>query len=197
MKKFVIAALGVAFVAGTASAQQIVAGEPLKAKTIKGEFVAAYAECTTTAIDDSSNAPLALPACGPAALSAPGCTFGSKGSGKFAAAVSKTDIKVSGAFAGLNCPDNTVLTTRADARTTTSDCQTNVDCTLLDLDGFPTGSTTVLAGKAKIKTTTETAIGLGTQVFKEGESVQIDLGDIEVLAGTLRAFGSGLKVGPK
>lgn len=196
MKKIMIAALGVAFVGGTASAQ-IVTGEPLKAKVFAGEFVAAYAECATTAVDDSSNAPLALPACGPAALVTPGCTFGSKGSGKFKAAVSKTDIKVTGSLGGLVCPDGTVLTTRADARTTTSDCQTNADCTLLDLDGFPTGSTTVLAGKAKFKTTTETAIGLGTQVFKEGESVQIDLGDVEILAGTTRAFASGLKVGPK
>jgi len=194
MKKIMIAALGVAFVAGAASAQ---VNPPAKAKTLKGEFVTSYNECATTAINDSSNAPLQLPACGPAVLTTPGCKFGSKGSGKFAAAVSKTDIKVSGKLADLICPDNTVLAFVADARTTTTDCQTAPDCTLADLTDFPTGSATVLAGKASVKTTTETAIGLGTQVFKEGETVEIGLGNIEVLAGTTKVFISGVKVGPK
>jgi len=196
MKKIMIAALGVAVTAGMASAA---VNAPLKAKTTKGEFVTAYNDCNSPT-NDSTNSPLVLPGCGPAALSNSACTFGSKGSGKYAAAVSKTDIKVSGVLAGLICPDGTVLDFLADAKVTTTDCQINPDCTLLYLSDFPTGSGTVNLGKASVKTTTETAIGLGTQVFKEGEVIEIDLGSIDVLANTPtpgKAFASGIKVGPK
>jgi hypothetical protein len=70
-------------------------------------------------------------------------------------------------------------------------------CTVVDLIGFPVGSCTVTAGKCSIKTTVEGAIGLGTDVFKDGQVVSIEILGVDVLRAGLRTFSSGLKIGPK
>lgn len=168
---------------------------PSKAKTLKGELVKAFDACT--APTDSTNPPVALPACS-VVTTDPTCNFGSKGSGKFSAAVSKTDVKISASLAGLDagCEAET-LTAGANARVTTTDCLSGGDCTVVDLIGFPVGSCVVAGGKCKIKTTVEGAIGLGTNVFKEGEVVSIEILGVDVLRAGTRTFSTGLKIGPK
>ncbi|MCW5893115.1 MAG: hypothetical protein KIT14_21580 [bacterium] len=187
------AAVGLGLLAAPLHAQSF--NVPSKAKTLKGELVKAFDACTTPT--DSTNPPVALPAC---SVSTPDtvCNFGSKGSGKFSTAVSKTDVKVSATLGGLDagCEGQT-LTAGANARVTTTDCQSGDDCTVVDLVGFPVGDCVVAKGKCKIKTTVEGAIGLGTNVFKDGEVVSIEILGVDVLRAGMRTFSSGLRIGPK
>lgn len=195
MRKVVTAILGVVLVAGVASAQSF--NVPSKAKGLKGEMVKAFDQCTTGTIGpNSSNPPIVLPGC-TAVVSDPGCGFGSKGAGKFSTGVSKTDIKVGVGLSGLDsgCEGETLFAT-ADARVTTTD-STSGASTLSDLQGFPVGSCTVVGGKCSVKTTVETFLGVGTEVFKDGQVVSIEIYGVDMRRGGLRTFTNGLRIGPK
>jgi hypothetical protein len=192
MRKVVLGFVGVALIASSAMAQSF--NVPSKAKGLKGELVKAFDACT--APTTFTNPPVALPACSVVTPDTT-CNFGSKGAGKFSTGVSKTDVKIGATLSGLQGCDGAVLTAGANARVTTTDCQVGDSCTVVDLIGFPVGSCTVTAGKCSIKTTVEGAIGLGTDVFKDGQVVSIEILGVDVLRAGLRTFSSGLKIGPK
>jgi hypothetical protein len=191
MKKLLVVA-GALLIASSAFAQSF--NVPSKAKGLKGELVKAFDACT--APTDFTNPPVALPAC-PVSVPDPVCNFSSKGAGKFSAGVSKTDIKIGATLTGLSGCDGELLTIGANSRVTTTDCQVGDSCTVVDLIGFPIGSCSVAAGKCSVKTTVEGAIGLGTDVFKEGQVVTIEILGADVLRAGLRTFSMGLKIGPK
>ncbi|MCW5893912.1 MAG: hypothetical protein KIT14_25695 [bacterium] len=191
MKKLLVVA-GALLIAGPAFAQSF--NVPAKAKGLKGELVKAFDDCTSPTT--FTNPPVALPACS-VVTPDPMCNFGSKGAGKFSAGVSKTDIKVGATLSGLTGCDGETLTIGANSRVTTTDCQSGGDCTVVDLVGFPIGSCVVTAGKCSVKTTVEGAIGLGTNVFKEGQVVSIEILGADVLRAGLRTFSMGLRIGPK
>jgi hypothetical protein len=194
MRKVVTAILGVVLVAGSAMGQSF--NVPSKAKGLKGEMVKAFDQCTTPTPANSSNPPVVLPGCS-AVVSDPVCLFGSKGAGKFSTGVSKTDIKVGVTLSGLSAGcEGEALSATADARVTTTDSSTGAS-TLTDLSGFPVGSCTVVGGKCSVKTTVETFLGVGTNVFKDGQVVSIEIFAVDMRRGGLRTFTNGLRIGPK
>jgi len=191
MHKFLFGLLAVTLATTTASAVTIL--PPSKAKGVKGEFVTAYNSCLVPS--QTTNPPVTLPAC-TAVQSDTTCTWGSKGAGKYGASVSKTDIKVSASLSGLACADSTLLTATSDADVTTTDCTVDPACTAT-IDNFPIGACIVALGKCSIKTTVETFIGLGTNVFKEGQVLNIALGETAIFRGGTKTFVGGVRVGPK
>jgi hypothetical protein len=192
MRRIVIGLLGVAVTASMASAVVVV---PAKAKGIKGEIVTAYTPCNGTE-NQLTNPPVQLPAC-PAAPQDAVCQFGSKGAGKYGATTSKTDVKISASLAGLNAGcEGATLTAVSDTLVTTDDCTVDPECTAI-VDDFAVGGCTVALGKCAIKTTVETFVGVGTQIFKEGKTINLELGPTCYKRGAITTFCGGIRVGPK
>lgn len=190
MRRIVFGLMGVALSATLASA--IV--PPAKAKSIKGELVTAYDPCFINPQSETTNPPVVLAAC-PATEQDSTCQFGSKGAGKYGAGVSKTDVKLSASLGGLVGCDGSTLTAVSDAVVTTTDCTVSGTCTAI-IDDFPVGSCVVALGKCSIKTTVETFLNLGTQVFKDGQTVTLELGATCVKRGAITSFCGGIRIGP-
>ncbi len=189
----VVAGVGIALCASSAMALLVTGDVPSKAKGIKGEFVTGYEPCSTPT--QSSNPPIVLPGCSPV-RSDTVCEFGSKGTGKFGASVSKTDVKISASLKGLSCAAGTVLTMGTTTNVTTEDC-TAGDCTLIVPANFPIGTCTVdTKGGCSVKGTVEGFLG-DTTVFKDGKIVNIEIQAINVLRGAARPFSAGVRIGPK
>jgi hypothetical protein len=180
------ASILVTILAASAAAQ---VATPLKAKGIKGEFVTAYQPCETPSM--TAESPLAYPAC-PLVRNDPICGFGPTGKGKYALKVSGSDLKISASLSGLEgCGPSLILV--ADLRITLTDC-TGPDCTIVPLEDFPLGPCTVSDGKCKIATTFEDFL-LVEDIFSDGETYNIEFGEVCFEAGGFKPFCGGIVIG--
>jgi hypothetical protein len=166
---------------------------PSKAKQLKGAFVTAYDACS--APTTFMNQPFALTACTPVRTN-PLCGFGPSGTGKYSAKVNGSDVAVNASWTGLDIGcEGTTLYLVTDLRVTTSDCAGG-DCTMIDLSPFNLGQCTVSLGRCTIKSTLESFIGYGPEVFKAGQTYSVEMGNICAysLIGSANAFCSGVKI---
>jgi hypothetical protein len=171
---------------------------PVKAKSMKGEFVTAHAPCAapTTVMSPSI---LAVPACAPVPAD-PYCRFGPGGSGKFGLTVTGTDIRTKVSMVGLSCPVFIVLHLVATLRVTTGDCATG-ECTSVTLPDFALGYCAVDAtGKCRTASTVETYVGQGSGLFPEGPITSVEIETVSLVDndnGAVHAFTAGLRLGPR
>jgi hypothetical protein len=201
-------AAALAMVAATASAQ-LLAGPP-KAKSIKGELVNAYVDCASPS--KTTNPPIVLPACN-TVIGDPDCFLdAAKGKGKWQATVvqkggtpttASRDIAVKASISGLaaTCIGET-LTLTADSIVSTDDC-TSGDCTIQQLNGFPTGACLVEnaggLGKCNVNGTVEGFVGTQTpmnDVFKVGKRYSVTILGVHVVHDGDKALDGGVMLQP-
>jgi hypothetical protein len=190
--------LAIAFTAGTAAATHNV---PKQAKTMKGEFVKAFQECTSPNATTSNN----FPACTPSVESDPACDFTTKGKGKWLAKYNNKgpdkvvgtsddgDIDIQATLSGLDTGCHTsTLTLTATVVATADDCAGGEDCTVVTLTDFPlTGCTVDTKGNCKIKTTVNNVLP-GT--ILAGKNLSIEVGRISMFRGASRTLSGGLLI---
>jgi hypothetical protein len=195
-------------VASTASAQ-LLAGPP-KAKGIKGELINAYADCNSPS--KTTNPPIILPACTTEIGDSDCFLDAAKGKGKWQATViikggaptvGVRDIAVKASVGGLNgaCIGET-LTLTADSIVSTDDCSSG-DCTIAQLNGFPTGQCLVTnsggLGKCNVSGTVEGFVGTQTpmnDVFKAGKRYSISILGVNAVHGGNKALAGGVMLQP-
>jgi hypothetical protein len=175
----VFAAAVAAFVFQSSTASADLPG-PKRSRHYMATFVPAFAPCTSP--NDSTTGAIMLPACSPAVLADPGCTFGPKGRGTGMGLVlppvegEPQDVSIRGRLVGLNedCEGETMCVT-VSAVVSTVGCQSgDADgCTMQTLTDFPlgTGCGVVKNGKVKLRTTVNTAFG--AEVLNSRTVIQI------------------------
>lgn len=173
-----------AVVAAAVLAQQTDAGAelpgPKKAKHYMTSFVEAFAPCTSA--NDTTTGAIALPACHPAVPVDTSCGFGPDGRGTGSALVlpkegtEPQDVDLRGRLVGLSagCEGETLCLT-ATIVVTTVGCASGdaAGCTMSTLTDFAIGNgcDVVTNGKAKLRTTVNTAFG--AEVLNSNTVIQI------------------------
>lgn len=158
---------------------------PVRAKSIKVDFVRAFPDCTTPNATTSNG----LPACIPVVEPDP-CGFGPMGYGQMKSIASGVDVRIKGKLKGLNqACENSVLTFAVDVNATSDDCGGNA-CTV-SLTLFPITSCVVSRGECAIDTTVDTVLP-GTILPGKGLNMGLRLGTFT--RGVIPVFEAGLLI---